>query len=154
MGKFKFLPREVSRFPWLCTVNYDQRRQTKRTINALDVHKSLKCQIVRCECTNTWVSTMRFDQTRSLHYRCLLWFHGCQLAHLRSSHICSPPGDPFTDLERMFMMFSFETWIAIAITFVIALMATFSLNFVSAKVRNFIAGRDFETQQWTLSQFS
>ena len=53
-----------------------------------------------------------------------------------------PPGEPYTDLERMFMMFSFELWIAIVVTFSIAFVTTLSLNFASGKVRNFIAGRD------------
>ena len=51
------------------------------------------------------------------------------------------PGEPYTDLERMFMMFDFELWIAILVTFVIAFIVTMSLRFVSQKVRNFIVGR-------------
>ena len=51
------------------------------------------------------------------------------------------PGEPYTDLERMFMMFEFELWIAITVTFAIALFATLMLRFVSRKVRNFIVGR-------------
>ena len=51
------------------------------------------------------------------------------------------PGVPYTDLERMFMMFDFELWIAISVTLTIALFATLTLNFVSAKIRNFIVGR-------------
>ena len=61
-----------------------------------------------------------------------------------------PPGEPYTDLERMFMMFNFETWIAIAITFSIALAATISLSFVSNKIRNFIAGRDVQSPTMNL----
>ena len=52
------------------------------------------------------------------------------------------PGEPYTDLERMFMMFSIELWIAIAVTLMIGLAATLCLNFVSDKVRKFIIGRD------------
>ena len=51
------------------------------------------------------------------------------------------PGEPYTDLERMFMMFEFELWVAILVTLAIALIATLMLRFVSQKVRNFIVGR-------------
>ena len=51
------------------------------------------------------------------------------------------PGVPYTDLERMFLMFDFELWIAITVTFAIALFTTLMLRFVSRKVRNFIVGR-------------
>ena len=53
-----------------------------------------------------------------------------------------PPGEPYMDLDRMFMMFEFELWITIAVTLLIGLLATLSLNLVSDKVRNFIAGRE------------
>ena len=56
-----------------------------------------------------------------------------------------PPGEPYTDLERMFMMFDTETWIAIAITLAIGILVTLSLHFVSEKVRKFIAGRDIQS---------
>ena len=51
------------------------------------------------------------------------------------------PGEPYTDLERMFMMFEFELWVAISATLAIALFATLMLHLVSRKVRNFIVGR-------------
>ena len=56
-----------------------------------------------------------------------------------------PPGEPYTDLERMFMMFSIELWIAVGITILIGILVTFILNFVSDKVRKFIAGRDIQS---------
>ena len=58
-----------------------------------------------------------------------------------SDEIVIGPGEPYTDLERMFMMFDFELWIAISVTLIVALFATLALNFVSRKVRNFIVGR-------------
>ena len=50
-------------------------------------------------------------------------------------------GEPYTEVERMFMMFSLELWIAIAITLSIAIFATIMLKFVSKKIRDFIVGR-------------
>ena len=49
-------------------------------------------------------------------------------------------GEPYTDLERMFMMFDDETWILIAVTLTIGLLVTLGLNFVSEKVRAFVVG--------------
>ena len=51
------------------------------------------------------------------------------------------PGEPYTDLERMFMMFDYELWIAISMTLTIAFIVTMSLSFASRKIRNFIVGR-------------
>ena len=51
------------------------------------------------------------------------------------------PGEPYTDLERMFMMFDNDLWIAVSATLAIALFATLMLSYVSRKVRNFIVGR-------------
>ena len=51
------------------------------------------------------------------------------------------PGEPYTDLERMFMMFDYETWVAIVVTLMIGFLVTMSLNFVSFKIKNFVAGR-------------
>ena len=61
-----------------------------------------------------------------------------------------PPGEPYTDLERMFMMFDTETWIAIATTLSIGLLVTLSLHFVSEKFRKFIAGRDIQSPTMNL----
>ena len=58
-----------------------------------------------------------------------------------SYRIIIGPGEPYTDLERMFMMFDFELWIAISVTLATALCATLMLHFVSRKIRNFIVGR-------------
>lgn len=52
-----------------------------------------------------------------------------------------PPGEPYSDLQKMFMMFDFDLWIAIVTTFIIALCATLTLNLVSRSIRNLIAGR-------------
>ena len=54
-------------------------------------------------------------------------------------------GDPYTDLERMFMMFDYKTWIAIVVTLMIGFLVTISLHFVSNKVGNFVAGHDIQS---------
>ena len=61
-----------------------------------------------------------------------------------------PPGEPYTDLERMFMMFSVELWIAIGVTLLIGILVTLSLSFVSDVVRKFIAGRDIKSPTMNL----
>lgn len=56
-----------------------------------------------------------------------------------------PAGEPYTQLEKMFLMFDIEVWIAIAGTFLIA-MATVQLTKCwSQKVRNFVFGRNIKT---------
>ena len=62
------------------------------------------------------------------------------------------PGEPYTDLERMFMMFSFELWIAIIATLGIAVFTTITLNFMSKKIRNFVVGRYIQNP--TMNLFS
>ena len=56
-----------------------------------------------------------------------------------------PPGEPYTDFERMFMMFDISTWIAIAITLAIGILVTLSLHFVSERVRTYVIGRDIQS---------
>ena len=62
------------------------------------------------------------------------------------------PGEPYTDLERMFMMFDDGLWIAIGVTFIIAVSITLSLNFVSGRVKTFIAGQGINSP--TMNQMS
>jgi hypothetical protein len=56
-----------------------------------------------------------------------------------------PPGEPLTDLEKMFAAFDKETWIAIGATFIIALVVIWIINFMSIKVQNFVFGREVKT---------
>ena len=60
------------------------------------------------------------------------------------------PGEPYTDLERIFMMFDTELWMAIGVTLIIGLLTTVILDFVSEEVRNFIAGRDIQNPTMNL----
>jgi hypothetical protein len=52
-----------------------------------------------------------------------------------------PPGEPLTDLEKMFAAFDEETWIAIGATFLIALVVIQVIKRLSVKVQNFVFGR-------------
>jgi hypothetical protein len=46
-----------------------------------------------------------------------------------------PPGEPLTDLEKMFAAFDKETWIAIGATFAIALVVILIISFMTIKVQ-------------------
>lgn len=64
----------------------------------------------------------------------------------------APPGKPLTDFERMFAAFDHATWIAIGITFGIALLTIFVIGFTSRKLQEFVFGRGITTP--TLNVFS
>ena len=55
------------------------------------------------------------------------------------------PGEPYTDLERMFMIFDTGTWIAITVTLLMSLLITIGLTFLPARARKFIAGRNIQS---------
>ena len=61
-------------------------------------------------------------------------------------------GEPYTDLERMFMMFDTKLWMAIGTTLVIGLLTIVILDFVSDEVKKFIVGRDIQSP--TMNFFS
>lgn len=56
-----------------------------------------------------------------------------------------PPGEPYTDLERMFMMFDLETWIAVIATLLIGLVAIQIIKQFSRKVQDFVFGRNIRS---------
>jgi hypothetical protein len=56
-----------------------------------------------------------------------------------------PAGEPYTQLEKMFLMFDKETWICIGITLCFALIAIQVISCMSTKVHNFVFGRDIRT---------
>jgi hypothetical protein len=56
-----------------------------------------------------------------------------------------PTGEPYTQLEKMFLMFDKETWICIGVTIAGALLIIQIINFMSVKVQKFVFGRDVET---------
>lgn len=59
--------------------------------------------------------------------------------------ILIPPGEPFTQLEKMFFVFDFEVWLCIAATFLIAFGTILVVNCAPIKIRKFFYGRDVKT---------
>jgi len=56
-----------------------------------------------------------------------------------------PLGEPYSDLEKMFMMFDWEVWVAIGSTLLMALVVIQIIKFMSKKVQNFVFGRNIKT---------
>lgn len=56
-----------------------------------------------------------------------------------------PPGELYTPLEKMFLMFEFEVWIAIAITLLIGLVIIQLINCFSPKIQSFVFGKKIQT---------
>ena len=63
-----------------------------------------------------------------------------------------PPGEPYTELGRMLMIFSSEVYIAIVVILAIGVTITLVLNCVSLKIKNFIVGRNIESPTMNLVQ--
>lgn len=51
-----------------------------------------------------------------------------------------PPGEPYSQLEKMFMMFDFEVWIAIFVTFMIALVSIQIVNLTTQSAKSLVYG--------------
>lgn len=56
-----------------------------------------------------------------------------------------PPGELYTQLEKMFLMFDVEVWIGIGVTLSIGLCAIKVINLMPTKVQNFIFGWKIQT---------
>jgi hypothetical protein len=56
-----------------------------------------------------------------------------------------PTGEPYTQLEKMFLMFDKDTWICIGVTIAGALLVIQVINFMSVQVQKFVFGRDVRT---------
>jgi hypothetical protein len=56
-----------------------------------------------------------------------------------------PEGEPYTQLEKMFLMFDKPTWICIGATLVAAFVVIQIINFMSIKVKCFVFGQDVRT---------
>lgn len=54
-------------------------------------------------------------------------------------YFVTPPGEPFDQLEKMFMMFEVEAWLAIFFTFSVAL-CTILISLMSQSMKNLIYG--------------
>lgn len=62
-----------------------------------------------------------------------------------------PPGEPYTTVERMFLMFDFEVWIAILVTFMVAIISIQVINLMSVKIQNFVFGKNIQTPTLNLT---
>lgn len=56
-----------------------------------------------------------------------------------------PPGEPYSELERMFMMFDEETWLAITATLLIALLSIQIINRATQSVKDLVFGSNVST---------
>lgn len=56
-----------------------------------------------------------------------------------------PPGEPYDQLTKMFMMFDSEVWIAITVTFLIGLVAIQIVNRLSRQLQSLIYGSNITT---------
>jgi hypothetical protein len=56
-----------------------------------------------------------------------------------------PPGEPYTQLEKMFLMFDFEVWIAIIVTFVVSIVTIQVINLTTMRIQHFVYGRFIAT---------
>lgn len=65
-------------------------------------------------------------------------------------HFVVPPGELYTPLEKMFLMFELELWIAIIVTIFIIITAIKVINLASLDVQNFVYGRSIRTPMQNL----
>jgi hypothetical protein len=57
----------------------------------------------------------------------------------------APAGEPYTQLEKMFLMFDKATWICIGVTLASAFVVIQLVNFMSIQIQKFVFGRDVRT---------
>jgi hypothetical protein len=62
-----------------------------------------------------------------------------------------PAGEPYTMLEKMFLMFDKLTWICIGVTLGGSLVVIQLINLMSIKIKNFVFGRDVRTPTLNLA---
>lgn len=63
-----------------------------------------------------------------------------------------PPGELFTSLEKLFLTFDYEVWLAIIGTLVMGLVVIQVVNLCSLKVRNFVFGTNIKTPTLNLAE--
>lgn len=61
-----------------------------------------------------------------------------------------PPGEPYSTLEKMFLMFHFEVWVAIILTLLTAMVVIKVVNFMSIEVQDYIYGYRVTTPMMNL----
>lgn len=53
-----------------------------------------------------------------------------------------PPGELYTPLEKMFLIYDYEVWIGIVVTLLFVLMTVQVISLTSTKIKKFVFGRD------------
>ena len=104
----------------------------------------LNAILVRCTSLDTSVSTPHICDLYGFQHPLYYIETGVLIAYPHRdvpSTFLIGPGEPYTDVERMFMMFDDGLWIAIGVTLIIAVLITLSLNLMSRRVKTFIAGQ-------------
>lgn len=66
-------------------------------------------------------------------------------------HHAIPPGEPYSQFEKMFMMFDFEVWLAIIFTLLSALGAIQIVNLMPQSVKNVLYGSHITTPTLNLA---
>lgn len=99
------------------------------------------------------------DSKRSLSVgfranRAIMTFNGVfsVVVGFYSCHFTYPPGAPYTQFEKMFLMFDVEFWIAIGTTIVVAICLIQIINLLPRSVQNFVYGRNIQTPMMNLLQ--
>lgn len=67
------------------------------------------------------------------------------------SSFAIPPGEPHSALQKMFLMFEFEVWIAISVTLLVAIVVIQVINLMPVQVQNFIFGHNIKTPMINLT---
>lgn len=61
-----------------------------------------------------------------------------------------PHGEPLSQFKKMFLMFDWEVWVAIGVTFIISLVTIQVINRMSIKVQNLVFGSNISTPTMNL----
>jgi hypothetical protein len=62
-----------------------------------------------------------------------------------------PAGEPYTQLEKMFLMYDRETWICIAVTLAGSMLIIQVINLMSNSVKRFVFGQEIRTPMLNLA---
>lgn len=102
----------------------------------------------------TFVNESTFDDKKNVRLGCYVsQVHDIEEYEVHVSNplfimqmvIVVPAGLPMTDLEKMFVMFDYGTWIAIGFTFAVSLITIKVITFMPRKVQNFVFGHGIRT---------
>lgn len=70
--------------------------------------------------------------------------------HTMGFSFAHPQGELYTQVEKMYIMFDCETWVAIIVTFVVSLVVIKVVNLLSKTIQHFIFGRLIQTPTMNL----